>query len=256
MLILKTVLLVFAAFLVAVTALPFSKDPAWWIRIWDFPRLQIAIGLAVALAGLLALAASGQESTWFSWAMIAALVLSLGYQSARMLPYAPFWTPQSARAEDVPGAADAPHLRLVVSNVLMKNRESQQWLDVVRAADADVILAVETSHWWEAQLRPLEADYPHQVKVPIDNTYGMLLYGRAPFESPEVRYLVEDDVPSIWTATTVGEGDAQRRVNLVFIHPRPPRPTSSKIPTRATRSSCSWRARSRSWGGPSWWPAT
>ena len=224
MLILKAVLLVLAAALVLITVLPFSKDPAWWIRIWDFPRLQIAVAAAAVLAGLAAVVAARGEPTWFDWTMMAGLGLVLAYQGARMVPYAPFWSEQSVRAEDVPGADDAPRLKLVVSNVLMKNREAQQWLDVIREADADVVLGVETSHWWEEQLRPLEADYPHQVKVPIDNTYGMLLYGRLPFEDPEVRYVVEDDVPSIWTAVTIGEGDARRRVNLVLIHPRPPRP--------------------------------
>ena len=224
MLILKAVLLVLAAALVLITVLPFSKDPAWWIRIWDFPRLQIAVAAGVVLAGLAAVVAARGEPTWFDWAMMAGLGFVLAYQGARMVPYAPFWSEQSVRAEDVPGAADAPRLKLVVSNVLMKNEEAQRWLDVIRAADADVVLGVETSHWWEEQLRPLEADYPYQIKVPIDNTYGMLLYGRLPFENPEVRYVVEDDVPSIWTAVTIGEGDDRRTVNLVLIHPRPPRP--------------------------------
>ena len=225
MLILKAVLLLFAALLVTVTVLPFSKSPAWWVRIWDFPRLQIAAGAAAVLAGLAAvLAFAGLDATWFDWTMIAALVLSIAYQGRQMVPYAPFWPVQSMRAEDLPGADDAPHLRIVISNVLMKNREAQRWLDVVRAADADMVLAVETSHWWEDQLRPMEADYPHQVKVPIDNTYGMLLYSKLPLDAPDVRYLVEDDVPSIWTAATIGEGGDRRRVNLVFIHPRPPRP--------------------------------
>ena len=224
MLVLKAVLFLLAAFLVVVTVLPFSKDPAWWIRIWDFPRLQIAVAAAVVMLGMGAVMVFGPRATAADWAMLAALALVVGYQGARMIPYAPFWSEQSVRAEDVLDGADAPRLRLAVSNVLMTNREAQKWLDVIRSADADVVLAVETDHWWDEQTRVLEADYPHHVRVPIDNTYGMLLYSRVPLEDSEVRYLVEDDVPSIWTAALIGDGDEQRRVNLVFIHPRPPRP--------------------------------
>ena len=43
--------------LVAVTLLPLSGSHAWWVRMWDFPRVQIAVGLALAAA--LALLLSG-----------------------------------------------------------------------------------------------------------------------------------------------------------------------------------------------------
>jgi endonuclease/exonuclease/phosphatase (EEP) superfamily protein YafD len=224
MLVLTLVLFALTLALVVVTVLPFSQDPAWWIRIWDFPRLQIAVAAVVVMLGFAAVMAAEPGPTPALWLSVAALALVVGYQGMRMIPYAPFWKSQSVRADDLPGAASAPRLRLLVSNVLMKNREAQKWLDVVRAADADVMLAVETDHWWDEQTRVLEEDYPHHVRVPIDNTYGMLLYSRLPLENPRVRYVVEDEVPSIWTAATIGEGDDRRRVNLVLIHPRPPRP--------------------------------
>ena len=59
--------------------------------------------------------------------------------------------------------------------------------------------------------------------MPLDNTYGMVLYSRLPLQAPEVEYLVEDDVPSIH-ADVLLDG---RRVALRFIHPTPPVPTES-----------------------------
>ena len=37
------------------TILPFHRNETWWVRACDFPRAQIAILTAAALAGILAL---------------------------------------------------------------------------------------------------------------------------------------------------------------------------------------------------------
>jgi endonuclease/exonuclease/phosphatase (EEP) superfamily protein YafD len=67
----------------------------------------------------------------------------------------------------------------------------------------------------------LEATHPHTVKEPLDNTYGMLLYSRLPLTDSEVRHLVEDDVPSVYTKVVLRSG---QEVVLHCIHPKPPRP--------------------------------
>jgi hypothetical protein len=41
--------------LVAVTLLPLVRRPWWWVRVWDYPRLQIAVGLAVLVVAQAAL---------------------------------------------------------------------------------------------------------------------------------------------------------------------------------------------------------
>src|SRR5918999_1845608 len=47
---------------------------------------------------------------------------------------------------------------------------------VIRAADVDIILAVEFDDaWMERAVRPLMADWPHVGAEPRDNHYGMVL---------------------------------------------------------------------------------
>ena len=80
-------------------------------------------------------------------------------------------------------------IRLVATNVLMENRAFEKWREVVRAADADVILAVEVDDdWMERAVRPLIADWPHVVAEPRDNYYGMVLLSRLELVNPEVRH--------------------------------------------------------------------
>jgi endonuclease/exonuclease/phosphatase (EEP) superfamily protein YafD len=94
-------------------------------------------------------------------------------------------------------------------------------LQVVRAADPDLILAIEIDAWWDAQLKPLEATYPYVVSWPQDNKYGMLLLSRLRLIEPQVQFLVQDDIPSIHTWVELPTGT---RFCLHGLHPRPPEP--------------------------------
>ena len=215
----KAVLLVLAVLFLLATVLPLFKAPYWWVRAFDFPRAQIAVGMLVLL-GLLGLVNLGvTESKSYEWAAFVLLALGVVYQAARMLPYSPLWT-----AEVVEAPPDAPaerRLRLVVSNVLMDNRDAERWKRVVLAEDPDVIAAVETDAWWAEQLRALDGEYPHVVAQPQDDTYGMVLLSRFPLHDAEVRHLVEDTVPSLFARAELPSGGT---VQLVLLHPRPPRP--------------------------------
>ena len=92
----------------------------------------------------------------------------------------------------------------------------------MKEEDPDVILTLETDAWWAAQLGPLEERYPHTVKKPLDNTYGMLLHARLELVEPEVKFLFEEGVPSIHTQVRLPSG---RLVYLHALHPKPPFPS-------------------------------
>ncbi|MFN3597051.1 MAG: endonuclease/exonuclease/phosphatase family protein [Rubricoccaceae bacterium] len=213
------VLCVLAALVIAATALPLVRRPYWWVRMFDFPRVQIA-ALAVGVSALLAtLAVVKGRYSGLDGVLLALLGVATFYQVARILPYTRLWRRQVVPARE--GLPRAQRLRLLVSNVRMDNRDDARWLAVVRAADADVVLAVETDAWWAERLAPLKADYPHAVEVPQDDTYGLCVYSRLPLEDVRVEHLVEPDVPSLFGALRLPSG---ARVCFVFLHPRPPRP--------------------------------
>ncbi len=213
------VLLALALLVIVATALPLVREPYWWVRMFDFPRAQV-VGLGVVVLALFWF--FYERTTALGWIVLGLLVVAVLYQLWRIAPYTPLWPKQVLDADEFGGG---PHgertFRLVVSNVLMQNRDAERWLRVVRDAAPDVLVAVETDGWWAEQAEALEGEYPHHVKLPQDNTYGMLVYSRSKLYDVEVRHLVEERVPSVWGAFELLGG---QRVRFVFLHPRPPRP--------------------------------
>lgn len=201
------------------TALSFVRSRAWWVRIFDFPRAQIA-ALSALLLVLFGLSNIGfEDAEPWEWLLFALLGLAVAIQVGQMLPYTRCWRYQSPKAQ--PSSADAPRLRVVISNVCMQNRAFDRWLEVMREPDPDLIIAVEIDRSWVDALKPLHTDYPHRILCPQDNTYGVALYSRFPLESSKIEHLIEDDVPSVFTTLMLPSGD---RVRCVVLHPRPPRP--------------------------------
>ncbi len=117
--------------------------------------------------------------------------------------------------------SDNANLSLLIANVLLENRESAALLDIVREYDPDVILTVETDAWWEDALRVLEETYPHTLKNPLDNTYGMLVHSRLEMIDPEIRFILKDSIPSMHMQVVLPSDD---RVFIHFVHPNPPNP--------------------------------
>lgn len=216
---LKVVLLVFALVWIVATVLPLYKAPYWWVRMFDFPRAQITLGALVTLA-LFGVANIGMaEPTRWEWGVFVLLGLSVAYQTYRMLPYTPVWSEQVVEAS--PEADPDRQIRLVISNVLMENREKGRWLSVIRNANPDVLAAVETDAWWVETASDLEESLPYAVEIPQDDTYGMLVRSRLPIRSHEVRHFVEEAVPSIEVTVELASGEP---VRILVLHPRPPRP--------------------------------
>jgi endonuclease/exonuclease/phosphatase (EEP) superfamily protein YafD len=204
-----------ALVLIVITVLPLLRFNQWWIRIFDFPRGQIAVsGIVVVCLYLF----FWNADRIYESVVLGLLVLAVGYQVSRMVPYTVLMPKEVLNAESLAGEA---HISLLVANVLMDNRQSEAFLEVVRDYDPDMILAVETDQWWEESLRPLEAKYPHRVKNPLDNTYGMLLYSRLEIIDPEIRFILKDNVPSMHMQVVLPSGD---RVYMHFVHPDPPNP--------------------------------
>ena len=91
----------------------------------------------------------------------------------------------------------------------------------MREHDPDLILVAEANDWWDERLRVLDEDYPYSVKRPQENYYGMLLFSKLELGSPELRFLVEEDVPSIRTSVRLRSGSS---IEFYGVHPRPPEP--------------------------------
>ena len=213
-----------AVFVITWTLLPWLRHDAWWVRIFEFPRVQITV---ISAATFLAYAAIAGWRDPVDRVLLGALAVCIAFQLLRIARYTPLY-PKQARTAVQPAAPDM--LSLLVANVLTPNRNAEALLRLVRERKPDLVLTVESDRWWQDQLHALEADYPYTVKHPLDNLYGMHLYSRLPLVNPQVHFLVEDDVPSIHTEVRLRSG---RLVRLHCVHPAPPSPTEN--PTSAER---------------------
>jgi endonuclease/exonuclease/phosphatase (EEP) superfamily protein YafD len=199
--------------LIALTVLSRHRSARWWIRFGDFPRFQIAVLLAVV--GL-AHAAAFESSSPLDIGFRVALAGSLAYQGWRIYPYTPL-APRQIR--DASPGDRARSLRILIANVLMENRRDGDFVALVRETDPDLILAVETDAWWDERLGVLDGKYPHGLKRPQGNYNGMRLPSRLELEASTLRFLVEDDIPSIMATVRLRSGDS---VEFFGLHPRPP----------------------------------
>jgi endonuclease/exonuclease/phosphatase (EEP) superfamily protein YafD len=157
---------------------------------------------------------------WWDEVFLASLAGVVAVQVWNIYPYTLLAREQVRRTERPEGARIT--IRLVATNVLMENRQFDKWREVVRAADPDVILAVEVDDlWMERAVRPLMAHWPHVVAEPRDNYFGMVLLSRLELVEPQIRHAVQKDIPSIHCGVRLASGDV---INLHCVHPRPPEP--------------------------------
>jgi len=213
-----TVFLIATLILIVLTLLPLARADYWWIRTLDFPRLQL-VALAALLLMLEALLLDTSDVS--VRALLLACTVCVIYQGWWIFPYTPAAPLEAANA---PLNKSAPSLKILTANVLASNRNSAGLLELVRHCKPDLLLTLESNAWWQQQLDVLEADYPYTVKCPQENLYGMHVYSRLRLSDSEIKFLLEDDIPSIHTAIHLDEG---LRVGAHFLHPRPPAPPES-----------------------------
>ena len=202
------------ALVVLATGLSLVRGGYWWARLFDFPRQQIA---ALGIAVLAVLLVDGHGSGAAEYALTGALTLSVGYQAWCILPYTPLWRRQVLPAER-PGPER--RLSLLIANVLMENRNADGLLAIVRNADPDLVLAMEPDGFWAGKLAALDGAYPFSLKLPLDNTYGMMLFSRLELRDAGFRFLLEEEVPSIRARIVLRSG--RHAIPFYGVHPRPP----------------------------------
>lgn len=210
---LRWVLIGLGGLAVLATVLPFIPSNASAIRIWDFPRTQVAVLLAIVLLATPFLLPLRSGRTGVFAALLAA---ALGWQASAIWPYTPL---AETEAKQLTSCSADSRVTLLVANVLIENRNAAPLLALVKEVSPDLVLLMETDNWWDAQLDPLKALYPYAISHPQENSYGLHLFSRLELIEPEVRFLVEADVPSIKTGLRLPSGAS---AHLYGLHPKPP----------------------------------
>ncbi|MEX0882773.1 MAG: endonuclease/exonuclease/phosphatase family protein, partial [Cyclobacteriaceae bacterium] len=88
----------------------------------------------------------------------------------------------------------------------MENKDRKKLMNLIKQKDPDLILLTEPDLLWTKSLIELDDKYPYSIKEPLSNTYGMILLSKLPLSESKVNYLVEKDIPSIFTKIHLPSG--------------------------------------------------
>ena len=211
-----------SAIMLIPTLASLTRFDQWWVRGFDFPRLQICFLIILVLS--FDLFVFSFEENW-QLILVGLLFATFLYQIKKIIPYTRLGHKQVLRFQ---GHDPQSLVSVLVSNVLTPNKRSDKLLAVIHEEQPDIILTLETDKRWENELSVLEKDYPYTVKIPQDNLYGMHLYSRLELKDIEVKYLISDEIPSIHGYVLLGSG---HKIRISCLHPKPPSPTEDDTST-------------------------
>jgi len=204
----------FSVFLILSTLIPFIRHDFWIFRVFEYPRLQkLALNVALVVLNICYLPDEIYQNITF-----AMLVANLFYLVYLIYPFTIFGEKQIINARKPKGDNN---ISLLIANVYQENRQSGDYLTLIESCAPDVLLMVETDMWWQQEMDVIGAHYPYQLKMPLENTYGMIFYSRLELRNGTINFLVEDDIPSIQAEVRLKSGDW---VRLHCLHPQPPVP--------------------------------
>ncbi len=216
------ILIPIAIFTIVITLTPFLRWDYWWVRIFDFPRMQIAsLQLIILLIWFITKGFNWGESIILPMV----LLICFGYQVLKIFKYTFFARPEVIRNKKSESEND---IAILVSNVLATNRNADPLLSLIRKNNPDIILTLESNKWWENQLKCLQPDYPHFIEIPLDNLYGMHLYSKLELVDYQIKYLISEEIPSIHSGVRLRSG---KIISIHCLHPKPPSPSESSTST-------------------------
>jgi endonuclease/exonuclease/phosphatase (EEP) superfamily protein YafD len=207
--------LILCSVVLIATGLPLINSAEWWIRIFDFPRIQIATLSLLALV----LAYFYLDFSWkFKLPLLLILAISMVYQIQFVVVYTPLYKTQ---AKDSNNQSLENSLTLLVVNVRMENDDKESFHTLVKKVNPDILLINEPDQVWAASILRQDENFPYSIKYPLENTYGMMLLSKFPLSESEVNFLVKDNVPSVFTKITLPSGSV---IDFYGVHPEPPKP--------------------------------
>ena len=200
--------------LVLLSFLPLWETDRWWVRQWDYLRIQVA-GLLLIVGAALFLVRFKRRARL--WVLAAAMLAALGWQVSHFLAYLPLRSKEVASAETCRAERS---LSLLNANVLLTNRDFPRLLDLVAKRRPDVLLLLEPGTRWATAVAPLRREYPYVLSEATPNTYGMILMSRLQMAG-RINHLLQAGVPSAEVRLNLRGG---QEVVLHALHPEPPWP--------------------------------
>ena len=204
--------------IVIISIIPLIRKDYWFFRVFEYPRLQ---KLFINFCLLLLVILFFRIISIHDKVITVLLLANMCYLIFQIYPFTILGKRQLLNA-----TTDNPskQISLFIGNVFQDNRNVSGYQECVLSKDPDVVMLVETDKWWAGNLTTLNKKYPYKLLVPLENTYGMLLFSKFELQNSEVKYLVEKDIPSVHASIKLPSGDLIRFHGL---HPTPPVPNEN-----------------------------
>lgn len=213
-------------FLILLTLAPMLPSNHWVVRVWEFPRLQIAFLL---LLNILLFSLLFAQNMLYLICLLTLNLAALGYQLFWILPFTPLAT-KTVKLSTSPDPKRS--IKVLNANVLMTNHDVHKLLALVDQHQPHILVTLESNQWWQDALKPLHDSYPHRINYPLENLYGMHVFSRLPLSEIVTEERVEKGVPSIHCLATLDSGE---QISCHFLHPAPPSPTENTEATERDR---------------------
>ncbi len=203
---------------IIISLIPLIRHDHWVFRVCEYPRLQkLFINIFLLVLLLLFFGISNTSDKVIS----GLLILNAGYLFYQIFPFTVLAKKQLL---NVRKRQTDRQIGLFIGNVFQYNKKSKDYIRTIKSKDPDVVMLVETDKWWASEIEPLYKKYPHQLLVPLENTYGMMLFSKFKLHEGKVKYLVEKDIPSVHTRIELPSGDL---ISFHGLHPTPPVPNEN-----------------------------
>lgn len=215
----KVILIILGYLLVLISLIPLIRNDNWMFRIFEYPRAQkLLINFLLIGSFFFLIDLSNIHDIIF----IGLLSTNCFYLLYQIWPYTRLSPPQLQRIKKY---EHGEGFRLLIFNVYQDNHDIESCLHTIEKYNPDLILLVETDTWWQSNLdKRLLNSYAYKIAKPLSNTYGIMLYSKFKLNNSEIRYLIEDDIPSIHTDIELPSGEI---IKLYGLHPKPPVPNEN-----------------------------
>tara|TARA_R100000935_G_scaffold20669_1_gene38920 strand:+ start:2436 stop:3461 length:1026 start_codon:yes stop_codon:yes gene_type:complete len=195
--------------------------PKWYLKILDFPRLQqLILGVLVLILFWINNKKWNLASIAFSVGLLASVFIHFSFISSYLVGDKVVQTINSSEVKE------DKVVSILIANVLIKNKDTKAFLELVKDSDPDMVLAMEVDTWWIQNLKPLSETYPYTILNPLDNAYGMALYSKFKIKQHEIQFLNHSKVPSFNTEIIL---PSNATFKFYGVHPVAPFP-SDKYP--------------------------
>ncbi|WP_412051405.1 endonuclease/exonuclease/phosphatase family protein [Hoeflea sp. Naph1] len=213
-------LAVLAALCLLASLLPLLPFGHGMVRSFDFGRLQaISVSVLVIVGAILA----GSLASTLVAAVVMAVV-AIAIQLVFVVRFTPLWPVQTVQyAGD---SKEAATISVLTCNVKQGNRDYQSVIDLVRDTRPDIAVFMEPDRAWAGALQPCLSEFHHSIEHPQEDSYGIILASRYPLLEHEVRFLLNEEVPSISCVVRLPGG---RDVRIIALHPEPPLPNRDTL---------------------------